>query len=107
MIEAFDRQLYVDLKDENDSQRMRARLEWQRRTAPGRQEERQQRGSGLGHRTTAPRSLPSGPAPNWTGLALSLVLLGLACTCASVVLGLWLLSAPARWVGNLLKRGGI
>lgn len=103
MIDAFDRQLYADLKDDNDSQRVKARLEWLRRTAPDREEEREH-GSGLSHRTTAPRALPSGPATSWVGLALALVVFFRACMALAFVFGLWILSMPLRWVRNLLKK---
>lgn len=82
---------YVDLLDRNNSSRFRVRQEWRRRVEAGKPVR------------TAPRALPSGPAPSWTGFALALLLLTAASMAMSVGLGLWLAYRLLSGAGKLLR----
>lgn len=105
----------VDVLDDNNAERMRARLTAARRrdSHPDlravRQEEsggRTLAGKSPRHLAPSVRSLPSGPAPNWTGFVLALAFLFVACMGLFVVLGVWAIAAPLRWLRNLLERIG-
>lgn len=52
------------------------------------------------------RSLPSGPAPSWVGLALSLVLLSLLAAALTVGLSGWLVVSLFIRAGKLAKGAG-
>jgi hypothetical protein len=85
---------FIDLVDDNNSARVRARIDHRRRMG------RMHLAAGS---TAAPRSLPSGPAPSWAGIALSLVLLAVLAAALTVGLSGWLVVSLLIRAGKLAK----
>ena len=92
-----DERGFIDLVDDNTAQRMRARIEHRRRMG------RMHLAAGS---NAPPRSLPSGPAPSWAGIALSVVLLALLAAALTVGLSGWLIVSLLVRFGKFAKRAG-
>lgn len=85
---------FADLVDDNNAQRMRARIEHRRRMG------RMHLAAGS---TAAARSLPSGPAPSWAGIALSVALLAVLAAALTVGLSGWLVVSLLIRMGKFAK----
>jgi hypothetical protein len=99
---------FIDLVEANNAQRMRVRIDHRRRMgrmhlAAGSAAARGEEGVGV-HGSV--RSLPSGPAPSWAGLALSVLLLTILGLALTVGLSGWLVVSLLIRIGKFVKGAG-